>query len=71
MTATEELKTLERELDRWLSRAESDLANALSNTQDVTERKRIIQVSLFILSFIHPFVCTSSFYRTYFMHNFA
>ncbi|VDK34541.1 unnamed protein product [Taenia asiatica] len=43
MTVTEELKTLERELDRWLSRAESDLANALSNTQDITERKRIIQ----------------------------
>ncbi|CDI96945.1 dystrophins A:C:F:G:H [Echinococcus multilocularis] len=43
MTATEELKTLERELDRWLARAETDLANALSNTQDVVERKRIIQ----------------------------
>ncbi|KAL5963556.1 Dystrophin isoform E [Taenia solium] len=43
MTVTEELKALERELDRWLSRAESDLANALSNTQDITERKRIIQ----------------------------
>ncbi|VDM18440.1 unnamed protein product [Hydatigera taeniaeformis] len=43
MAATEELKTLERELDRWLSRAETDLANALSNTQDVAEKKRIIQ----------------------------
>ncbi|VDL39936.1 unnamed protein product [Hymenolepis diminuta] len=43
MTATDELKTLERELDRWLSRAESNLADAISNTQDVNERKRMIQ----------------------------
>ena len=44
MTATEELKAIERELDRWLSSAESDLNNALSSIHDVTERKRIIQV---------------------------
>ncbi|VDO05391.1 unnamed protein product [Rodentolepis nana] len=46
MTATDELKTLERELDRWLSRAESNLEDAISNTQDIGERKRIIQSSL-------------------------
>lgn len=52
MTATDELKTLERELDRWLSRAESNLADAISNTQDVNERKRMIQVF-----FLSPHSC--------------
>ncbi len=45
MTATEELKNLERELDRWLSRTEADLRGALSPANDSIERKRQVQVS--------------------------
>uniref|UniRef100_A0A5K3F4U3 WW domain-containing protein n=1 Tax=Mesocestoides corti TaxID=53468 RepID=A0A5K3F4U3_MESCO len=43
LIATDELKSAEKDLDRWLSRAEADLANALSNTQEAAERKRLIQ----------------------------
>lgn len=55
MAATDELKLLEQELDRWLSRAESNLADAISNTQDVTERKRMIQVPLDPVRIIYSF----------------
>ncbi|VDN12065.1 unnamed protein product [Dibothriocephalus latus] len=57
IAATDELKTLERDLDRWMSRTETELASALGLFSDpsvsAAERKSAIQVSAQCRSYVH------------------